>query len=65
MNDFTKEELEEIKYLCRENYELATKLKSMIGDYCEHDWIDKPVHCERYGCDTKNSICIKCGTVDI
>lgn len=48
MNDFTKEELEELMHcvysyrdLCDENVEdsLCDKLKSMIDNYCEHEFI--------------------------
>ena len=39
MNDFTKEELEDLMIIVGEwgNHELYTKIKSMIDNYCEHD----------------------------
>lgn len=48
MNDFTKEELKEILY-CITHYQsckwsnpellqLESKIKSMIDNYCEHEW---------------------------
>lgn len=37
MNDFTKEELEAMKYWCREDHIIVTKLQLMIDNYCEHD----------------------------
>lgn len=42
MNNFTKEELEHILYcVCIEPLDdliLVNKIKSMIDNYCEHDW---------------------------
>ncbi len=39
MNDFTKQELEQIYYhLENEPQELADKIKSMIQNYCHHQW---------------------------
>lgn len=42
MNDFTKEELENILNACMDvQYNLNTledKIRSMIKNYCEHEW---------------------------
>jgi hypothetical protein len=42
MNDFTKEELENILNACMDvQYNLNTledKIRSMIENYCEHEW---------------------------
>ncbi len=55
MNDFTKEELEELKRCCNWvinckdthyttiTYGLPEKIQSMIDNYCEHEW-RKGVH---------------------
>lgn len=62
MNDFTKEELEYIKWLV-EDYEgeyqssvteLPEKLQSLIDNYCEHHWRTSAinaiycVHCQKH-----------------
>jgi hypothetical protein len=58
MNDFTKEELEEIKYFIfgnpKSNNDLCLKIQSMIDNYCEHDW----VHSYR---EKEYELCSKCG----
>jgi hypothetical protein len=67
MNDFTKEELEELMHcvyayrdLCDEDVEdnLCDKLKSMIENYCEHkdsyeDFSYNPTRCKE--CDAITS----------
>lgn len=65
MNDFTKEELEAIYYNLNEIREssenltnpwpLLDKVKSMIENYCQHEWGN--VCC---GCDLANIYCHKC-----
>lgn len=56
MNDFTKEELK-ILYMCtmfvtESTYsnkiydELMKKIRSMIDNYCEHEWINA-TYCEK------------------
>lgn len=67
MNDFTKEELEQIhnSIWCRiseynddEEHSLqkfANKIKKMIDNYCDHDW-ENPC----CGCPNSASICTKC-----
>jgi hypothetical protein len=63
MNDFTKEELDEIfwiiedctmDYIGKENNVLIYKIQSMIDNYCEHDW----VHSYR---EKEYELCSKCG----
>ncbi len=54
MNDFTKEELEIIKYWCREDHRLVEKLYSLINNYCEHK---ESVTNQNYGVKE----CKKCG----
>lgn len=60
MNDFTKEELENILNGNIELYPatfsgLRNKIQSMIDTYCDHNW-------ENYccGCDAENLACTKC-----
>ena len=62
MNDFTKEELEELQHciyayrdLCDEDVDdsLCDKLQSMIDNYCEHDG--------EIGKDYPAEKCMKCG----
>jgi Txe/YoeB family toxin of Txe-Axe toxin-antitoxin module len=55
MNNFTKKELEAIKYWCRENHDLVDKIQSMIDNYCEH----------LMGINIENGKkeCMKCGGV--
>lgn len=66
MNDFTKEELEDIEnglgWLCEHNPfhkveigKLMSKLKSMIDNYCEHTPSD--AHPEQF----RWKLCEKCG----
>jgi len=59
MNDFTKEELEEIKYFLfgnpKSNNDLCLKLQSMIDNYCEHE-----PHGDFHVCVDK---CKKCGVI--
>lgn len=56
MNDFTKEELEQIYFhLENEPIELGKKIKSMIENYCDHEW-ENPC----CGCPNSACICIKC-----
>ena len=66
MNDFTKEELEDIEnglgWLCEYNPfhkveigKLMTKVKSMIDNYCEHEKV-----VPNYGPNTQ---CDKCGEI--
>lgn len=69
MNDFTKEELKEIKDGLRLSLEqphcdstwakdtraLKDKIQSMIENYCEHEWKN---HCPE--CNPLNIYCIKC-----
>ena len=56
MNDFTKDELEQIYfYLENEPQELMDKIKSMIDNYCEHDW-ENPC----CGCPDSAHVCTKC-----
>ena len=58
MNDFTKDELEEISR-CTEHmsldFNLVDKIEALIDNYCEHEW-------ENYccGCDPENLVCKKC-----
>lgn len=52
MNDFTKEELEQIYYhMENEPQQIMDKVKSMIENYCEHEFIftinDSKVRCYR------------------
>ena len=57
MNDFTKEELEELKYFLfgnpKSSVELCRKIQSMIDNYCEHDFQmnmhDAEWHCCKCG----------------
>jgi hypothetical protein len=66
MNDFTKDELEEIlgcvNSIIAINKEskdyfgpLAYKTEAMIDNYCEHEWKN---HCPE--CNPLNIYCIKC-----
>jgi hypothetical protein len=59
MNDFTKEELEEISYCLAYTYNhehsLFEKIQSMIDNFCEHDW--QNLCC---GCALENIWCDKC-----
>jgi hypothetical protein len=52
MNDFTKEELEDISYAIEmaslNNFSLKDKLESMIENYCEHEWVNG-VYCDICG----------------
>jgi hypothetical protein len=34
MNDFTEEELEIMKYWCRESHTIVDKIQSLIDNYC-------------------------------
>lgn len=58
MSDFTKEELEEVlmwsNHLAGCSPSLVNKLRSMIENYCEHEW-QESIH------DSDINICIKCG----
>lgn len=62
MNDFTKDELEELlmwsTHLAGCNPYLLKKIKSMIGGYCEHEWIRIPYLDSGEG----RAKCGKCGT---
>ena len=59
MNDFTKEELEKLRYAIT-NYDycddkLNDKIQSMIDNYCEHefdmtDWVNDSSGCRWYEC---------------
>lgn len=42
MNDFTKEELEDIKYWCQLDVKLKDKIECIIADCYEykHEWVD-------------------------
>ena len=40
MNDFTKAELETIKYWCQLEPNITKKIQSMIDNYCEHEHLD-------------------------
>jgi hypothetical protein len=63
MNDFTKEELEEIAFNLGEirvwsetlesSWPVLDKLQSMIDNYCEHHW-QESIH------DSDLYLCIKC-----
>ena len=70
MNDFTQEELEDI-FTCVHSFKLASirggfnyydnlndKIKSMIDNYCEHEWNTNPynyvLHCQKCGRTIKN-----------
>jgi len=63
MNDFTKEELIEIRDIMKpplwfyekKNCELINKIQSMIDNYCEHEWDNRCCGCEIY-----NIRCNKC-----
>ena len=60
MNDFTKEELEEIYdsimcYTEPTNDDLLTKIQTMINNYCEHDWDNSCC-----GCSMQSIYCTKC-----
>jgi hypothetical protein len=60
MNDFTKEELEEIlKYVSHpiwtNSHNLTSKIQSMIDNYCEHTPSD--AHYEQF----RWQLCKKCG----
>ena len=58
MNDFTKEELNDILACCELYYELAQRLpdkeeesvmrkaQSLIDNYCEHEWVNA-TYCEK------------------
>jgi hypothetical protein len=47
MNDFTKEELQEIYYrLDNAPQELEDKIQSMIQNYCSHSWVIN-IYCEK------------------
>lgn len=62
MNNFTKEELEEVA--CRMENEpewLNHKIKSMIDNYCEHDYIGSIKSC--IDCRVSECRCNKCGCV--
>ena len=69
MNEFTKEDLENLHYCMRQmtihinKYDdIYNKLQSMIDNYCDHEFLQKEsVDCERYGCDITYTICSKCG----
>ena len=66
MNEFTKEELEELLWCCEgemhddhpvEDYKirLHAKIQSMIDNYCEHefditDWVNDSSGCRWYEC---------------
>jgi hypothetical protein len=61
MNDFTKEELEELKFLLQEytplsgkGYDVFNKIQFMIDKYCEHKWGEDPN-------DGHGWMCILCG----
>lgn len=63
MNDFTKEELKLLiiaidelcfsKFYTPENQKIYNKIKSMIDNYCGHEWQSNPVDFVLY--------CSKCG----
>ena len=55
MNDFTKEELEYIKYWCQVDFKIKNKIQAMIDSYCEHEPSDK------YPNGFKWQLCVKCG----
>ncbi len=62
MNDFTKEELEEIYYrLENAPQELEDKIQSMIENYCEHEYIESINHC--IDCGVSEYRCNKCSHV--
>lgn len=62
MNEFTKEELEELKRCCNwvinckdthytsVTYVLPEKIQSMIDNYCEHKWqMNNQLRCNKCG----------------
>jgi hypothetical protein len=68
VNDFTKEELEDLWCYVREfmgngydhprdhkGYALMRKIKTMLNDYCEHEWENTCLEC-----NPLNIYCIKC-----
>ncbi len=58
MNDFTKEELEQIMHgLYHANisdWPIAKKIQSLIDNYCEHEWGEDPN-------DGHGWMCSECG----
>jgi len=67
MNDFTKEELEEIQYLIEERedkygvfgrHNLGQKIQYLIDSYCNHEE-KTPGNRECFGCD--KVFCSACG----
>lgn len=54
MNDFTKEELEELRYCVTLTHGdangLADKIQSMIYNYCEHEYNEKSVELHAKQC---------------
>ena len=64
MNDFTKEELEELKYFLfgnpKSSVELCRKIQSMIDNYdCKHDW---SIQLNDDYIPISGEICTHCGT---
>ena len=61
MNDFTKEELEQLKYHLFGNANAPTqiciKIQSMIDNYCKHEEQSYPLHNATYF----TGLCKKCG----
>ena len=51
-NDFTKEELNDMRLLVLEagwgTRDLSYKIQSMIDNYCEHEWVNG-TYCEKCG----------------
>lgn len=69
MNDFTKEELEEIYSALGESWateavdKLTKKVQSLIDNYCEHKWRESPRLKWLYDCiKCRKEKCKVCGS---